>query len=1167
MGRRNYAPECQLGAVDGANSTLQVQHRIGSPLRFGRHFPLEILGFAGTIGPMFLPRRLCGLFVALLGFAGVESPTGVCAQGVVATEIRTVDADTGFAVTATVRSASSLPNLEVHDASPGRMFLRGAPTRHSIILEALGYHPAAASIDLAAADTLPIVLRLAPERSRAELHPETVLGKTRGDSTLFLGFVADDNSGGPLAQVRVRATPSGIEVITDESGYFELLVPCPRDGRATQLSFEKPGFQSEIRRHLDLWPGGDWTYRVRLSAGTGARAVDERQTRRWSMTHPAREPIHSDPIATVPNFIPAATDPINLTIRVPRMIRVLYTNEVFYETLENYCRHVLPSEWISSWGSYTGGSNSLQAGAVALRTYAIGYVNQPLAASYDICATTSCQVYNPAVTSSRTDQAVAQTAGYVMVNSSTAIPRGLTEYSAENNQLGMSCGDGFTAPSGGCLADPVCAGEAEFGHGRGMCQWGTVKWATGLKFPGNNFSNTTLTNGQSRRDWIWIAQHYYPNLTLVRGTSLVVGDDVRATTANLSVRLCPGDSITNGVNCPSVGSVPLGATGLVLAGPEHVSSDGAGYVWWYVQWSTGPVGWVVENYLARIIQLPPAPTELTATALSSTRALLAWNDPSQLENGFQVERAFSAGGPWSEIALVPTNVTTVTVSNLSAQTTYYFRVRAFNLGGDSAYSGPASVTTPGTGSLLEPIADQFVDEEKPLRLVAKVLNGEVVQPLMDFEQFTSPPPNGTVLFRAPNFSGSTSGFLDASPNVSSVTGAMPPGQSSARSLAVSCSFSNSSNGWLRLTTSAAATLPNPVIDFTRRLRFDIHTDRAVRIALGLRETTNAAGTTLGSDGGTSGAIEWAGVSGRTNGRPLPVRLVPSGSWQTLTFDLPAEPVTSFVNGNGVLATASGLGVFEHLVVVPEDGAGVYNLFLDNFALVNSRVFQFSLEPDAPAGATIGASTGEFVWTPTESQGPGTNIIGIRVTESTSPGQSDVETFSVTVREINRAPVIAPTISRWIHAGTMFVITNLAEDPDLPANLLIFDAAVPLPAGASLDSTTGVLTWAVPDSLVDGTNLLAIRVSDDGSPAMTATNFLAVRTSPRPLIEAGATLNGEIELRWTGIPGRRYQLQYAVEVDAAFWINLGEPVTAQADEIVLNQPGGTGQRFYRLLLLD
>src|SRR6185503_3072736 len=151
-------------------------------------------------------------------------------------------------------------------------------------------------------------------------------------------------------------------------------------------------------------------------------------------------------------FQPAS--PGNLTVRVPRTIRVLYTNAVFYETMENYCRHVLPNEWISSWGSYTGGSNSLQAGAVALRTYAIGFVNQPSAANYDICATTSCQVYNPAVSNSRTDLAVNQTASFVMINASANIPRGLTEYSSENNQLGMACGDGFTAPSGGCLADP-----------------------------------------------------------------------------------------------------------------------------------------------------------------------------------------------------------------------------------------------------------------------------------------------------------------------------------------------------------------------------------------------------------------------------------------------------------------------------------------------------------------------------------------------------------------------------------------------------------------------------------------------------------------------------------------------------------------------------------------
>jgi hypothetical protein len=1125
---------------------------------------------------MFFPRRLCGLIVAVLGLAGFGAPSFSVAQELSTVELRLVDDETGFDIpTAT---ASALPNgvswLRLETPAARRTIIRGSIGKHQVVVHAPGYHAVEVLLNLEAGHPLAIIVKLPPDRPRPELRAEQILNKTRNDATLFLGFVADD-SGQPLPGVSVRATASG-ETRTDDNGYFELLVPCAQRGESAQLIFEKPGFQNEVHSHLDLWPGGDWTYRIRLLRGGGSQEVDERRTRRWSLKQAEGGavrvelkdvPAEVDGLAFANTFSPAGTSPSNLTIRVPRMIRVLYTNAVFYETLENYCRHVLPNEWIASWGSYQGGSNSLEAGAVALRTYAIGYVNQPLAANYDICATTSCQVYNPSVTSSRTDLAVAQTAGYVMINSSGAIARGLTEYSAENNQLGMSCGDGFTAPSGGCLADPVCSGEAEFGHGRGMCQWGTVKWATGLKFPGNSFSNTTLTNGEPRRDWTWIAQHYYPSLTLVRGTVLVVGDDVRATTANFNVRLCPGDSITNGVNCPSTATVPLGTAGVILAGPEQVTIDGAGYVWWYVQWSTGAVGWVVENYLSRIIPLPPAPTGLTAAPLTPSRVELAWNDLSDLENGFKIERAVSPSGPWIETHRVSTNVASCVVSNLSAQTTYYFRVRAFNLGGDSDYSTVASVTTAGNGFGLEPIPDQVVDEETLLQLVAKVMNGDLIQPLVDFEQFSLPPPNGTVLFRAPNFSGSTSGFLDASPNVSSVTGALPPGQVSARALLVSCSFTNSSNAWLRLTTAGAATSPNPVIDFTRRFQFDIHTDHAIRVGLGLRETTNAPGTSVGSDGGTSGAIEWVGVSGRTNGRPEPIRSVAPGSWQTLTFNLPAEPVVNFVNGNGVLATASGLGVLEHLVIVPQDGAGIYNVYLDNFAMVDSRPFHFSLEPGAPAGAAIDSATGQFSWTPGEGQGPGTNLIGVRVTDISLPGQSAVTAFNVVVREVNRPPTIALAADQWVHGGMTFMMTNAAADPDLPQNSLSFGAALPLPAGASIHPTTGILTWSVPDSQVEATNVFFIRVTDNGSPALSATNIFTVSISPRPRLRPGITPEGDVELRWSGIPGRRYQVQYAGEIDAPLWFDLGEPVTAQMGEMVVGQPRGFGQRFFRLLLLE
>ena len=296
-------------------------------------------------------------------------------------------------------------------------------------------------------------------------------------------------------------------------------------------------------------------------------------------------------------------------VRVPRHIRVLLENgSVEVVPLELYVRRSLPREWYASWENYPGGSNSLQAGAVAVRTYAIGYVNNPRGPDHDICATTACQVYG-STTAAATDRAVARTTHWVMTTRAGLIPRGLTEYSSENNQFGEWCGDGYTAPFGGCLADPVCAGELPFGHGRGMCQWGSVKWATGLKFPGNSFADTTTLNGFPPQTWTWILGHYYPDLLLVEGAPLEVGQLVKAAAANgLAVRECPGGGITNGANCPLLGTAPNGATGVILAGPELVTADGLSHTWWRIQWSSGLTGWSAENWVQRAAPWPPAPT-------------------------------------------------------------------------------------------------------------------------------------------------------------------------------------------------------------------------------------------------------------------------------------------------------------------------------------------------------------------------------------------------------------------------------------------------------------------------------------------------------------------------------------------------------------------------------
>jgi hypothetical protein len=103
---------------------------------------------------------------------------------------------------------------------------------------------------------------------------------------------------------------------------------------------------------------------------------------------------------------------------------------------------------------------------------------------------------------------------------------------------------------------------------------------------------------------------------------------------------------------------------------------------------------------------PAAPTNLTATPISTTQINLEWQDKSNNETAFAVEsRPF--GGTFVEIGTVPANSTGAQVVNLSQGTFYDFRVRARNSAGNSAYSNIAGASTfaptgpcvPGTNTL------------------------------------------------------------------------------------------------------------------------------------------------------------------------------------------------------------------------------------------------------------------------------------------------------------------------------------------------------------------------------------------------------------------------------------------------------------------------------------
>ena len=101
-----------------------------------------------------------------------------------------------------------------------------------------------------------------------------------------------------------------------------------------------------------------------------------------------------------------------------------------------------------------------------------------------------------------------------------------------------------------------------------------------------------------------------------------------------------------------------------------------------------------DNHRIRILSWPPnAPTRLTATAVSSSRIELAWQDKSTNEKGFRIERWVSRTADWIEIGTTAANTPWFADMGLEPTTTYEYRVQAFNIVQSSAVSNVARAKT------------------------------------------------------------------------------------------------------------------------------------------------------------------------------------------------------------------------------------------------------------------------------------------------------------------------------------------------------------------------------------------------------------------------------------------------------------------------------------------
>src|SRR5207253_2372777 len=142
----------------------------------------------------------------------------------------------------------------------------------------------------------------------------------------------------------------------------------------------------------------------------------------------------------------------------------------------------------------------------------------------------------------------------------------------------------------------------------------------------------------------------------------------------------------------------------------------------------------------------------------------------------------------------------------------------------------------------------------------------------------------------------------------------------------------------------------------------------------------------------------------------------------------------------------------------------------------ANTLTFSLV-SGPAGASVNPTTGVLTWSPTEAQGPSTNVITVKVSDNGVQEHSDRQSLSGVTTAANSSPVLTMPATQTITELISLHVALPISDADLPANTLTF-SLVSGPAGVSVNPTTGVLTWSPTEAQGLSTNVITVKVGDD-----------------------------------------------------------------------------------------
>jgi hypothetical protein len=165
---------------------------------------------------------------------------------------------------------------------------------------------------------------------------------------------------------------------------------------------------------------------------------------------------------------------------------------------------------------------------------------------------------------------------------------------------------------------------------------------------------------------------------------------------------------------------------------------------------------------------------------------------------------------------------------------------------------------------------------------------------------------------------------------------------------------------------------------------------------------------------------------------------------------------------------------------------------------------------------------------------------------------------------NLAPALAAVSDRTIGPGMTLSITNTATDANMPAQAVTY-SLLTAPANATINPSNGVLTWRPLVTEANSVNSFTVRVTDNGTPSLSATRSFVVTVTnlPRPVISTPLSSGGQIVLQVNGASGPDYQIQASTNLVS--WTAVFTTNAPAMPFTWTNSSTGLPMNFFRILV--